>query len=207
MRSCRRRKTSTVAVEPVGPSKQATRSIPGPGTVTAGRCALYWHRPVVAGGVPVQLVVVGERVQTIVDRVADDIALLATDEAVRVADLDPQVRTVVVQLERHGRAAVGNRYLRYVDEAVRLIVVGVLHGHVAKDAVAFERAEVDAQVLRGIHGPVRVHDVAGVEGADDPALLRAAKQRERRMRAALVPARSTRQERREPRHGPIVAAT
>ena len=105
---------------------------------------------------------VRERIKPAVDGIADYIALRAADHLVGVAYLDPHIRARIARLERNRRAPIRYRYFRDVDQPVVLVVIVVLHGHVAEDAMPLKRAEVHGDILPDIEGPIHLKFVAHV---------------------------------------------
>jgi hypothetical protein len=125
----------------------------------------------VAGHLPVELLVVGKGVQGALEVVGDDVALLAADELVRVADLEDEVRPLAA-----GRVSPGVLAVRDAGDvdavfAVVLVVIPEDDVQVARDAMVLVAAKVDEDVLDDVDGAVGPDVVTGAEGAYDEVVL------------------------------------
>jgi hypothetical protein len=129
------------------------------------------HRPLVAGGVPVDLVVVVEVEHGEPGAVGDAVVPAAGDRAVGVADADAAVGPVARNAEGLGPTplVLHPQHLEH-DAVVEAAAPLVAHGHVAVDAVAPRALEVVEDVLGDVQGRVALdldrhvhaHDVLGL---------------------------------------------
>ena len=69
------------------------------------------------------------------------------------------------------RAPVRYRYVRDVDQPVAVIVVLVLDGHVAEDAMPLQRVEIHGEVLPNVERAIRLKTIAHIERANYPAVI------------------------------------
>src|SRR5439155_7241135 len=67
------------------------------------------------------------------------------------------------------RAPVRYRYVRDVDQPVAVIVVLVLDGHVAEDAMPLQRVEIHGEVLPNVERAIRLKVIAHIERASFPS--------------------------------------
>ena len=132
-----------------------------------GRGRLDGRAPFVPGGVPVELVGVGEVGERVADLVADHVDGAPHHGAVRVADADVDVAALVAHLRLVGRAVLVVHVQEPEAEGVRVpLGIGVPDGYRAVDAVT-RLGEVHLEPLLDPDEAVGLHGKVGVEAPDD----------------------------------------